>query len=350
MPGGAAVVVLLLNGLQIALPGPAFLEDDRVWIPARAVLEAAGFQVAWDANRNCLTAEKSGWVGRIDVAEARVQSGDRQMHAMEARPREIGGLLYVPAAAFRHLLFGVDFNAPRRTLSLVTARFGGAGLAPRSLLDRPLDYLGTQVTVSGESGGPAERLARGSDAVVWVLRDAYASIVCHSPLDDGQIAWNPRHGLRVEVRGRLGMASDGSLYIQVAELRELDGVAAVACELATDRLTYTPGTPVLIELYVSNPTNRAIDLASGRRAGLSVADTSNRVLWEQWVDLPAALAPGELVEYSFLWEAPEQTGAGRDGVRECVLELHSNAGMWAVRRWFRVGGAQTPAGRIAENA
>lgn len=348
MPAGAVVVVLLLNGLQIALPGPAFLDDGRVWVPVRAVLEAAGFQVSWDADRELLTAEKTGWAARIDMARARVEAAG-QTHAMDAPPRRVDGALLVPAGTLRNLLFGVDWESDRRTLRLVTARFGGAGLQIRRLLDRPLEYLGNQVTVAGECGGPAESAGRSPDVVAWVLRDAYASITCHSPVVNGEIGWNPRYGLRVEVSGRLGMAADGAVHIEVTSVKELSGAAGVACELATDRAAYGPDVAVIVELYVSNPTAEVIDLGAARRAGLSVVDTGNRVLWEQWVSLPQALQPGEEVEYAFVWEPPDERGTGPDGARECVLEMQSSADLWAVRRWFRIGGQPPSAGRVAQD-
>ncbi len=348
MPAGAVVVVLLLNGLQIALPGPAFLDEGRVWVPVRAVLEAAGFQVSWDADRELLTAEKTGWAARIDISRARVEAAG-QTHAMDAPPRRVDGALFVPAGTLRNLLFGVDWEPDRRTLRLVTARFGGAGLQIRRLLDRPLEYLGNQVTVAGECGGPAGSAGRSPDVVAWVLRDAYASITCHSPVVDGEIGWNPRYGLRVEVSGRLGMAADGAVHIEVTSVEELSGAAGVACELATDRAAYGPGVPVIVELYVSNPTAEVIDLGAARRAGLSVVDTGNRVLWEQWVSLPQALQPGEEVEYAFVWEPPDERGAGPDGARECVVEMQSSADLWAVRRWFRIGGQPPSAGRVAQD-
>lgn len=347
MAGGAIVVVLLLNGLQIALPEPAFLEEGRVWVPARAVLEAAGFRVSWDAGGQLLSVDKSGWPGRIDAAHARIEAAG-ESHPIDAIPRHISGVLFVPAGALRHLLFGVEWEAERRTLRLVTARFGGAGLQIRRLLDRPLEHLGNQVTVAGECGGAVEEAAAHAGVLAWALRDAYASIVCHSEVDGDRISWNPRHGLRVEVSGRLGMAANGRLHIDVGTIRELSGAGAVACELATDRAAYDWGAPVLIELYVANPTATAIDLGSQRRAGLSIVDTGNRVHWEEWVDLPTRLEPGEEVEFAFVWEAPEEPGTGPEGTREFVLEMHSAAGVWAVRRWFRVGMSKPSVGRVVQ--
>lgn len=349
MPGGAVVVILLLNGLQIALPAPAFLEDSRVWVPARAVLEAAGFIVSWDAQKQLLGVDKSGWSGRIDVARGRVEAAG-QMHPIDAAPRHIDGVLFIPAAALRHLLLGVDWQPELRALRLVTARFGGAGLQVRRLLDRPLEYLGNQITIAGECAGPAPRTSGQQGVIAWALRDAYASVVCHSPVGERAIAWNPRYGLRVEVTGRLAMAADGTLHVEVADVKELSGAAAIACELATDRAVYAPGAPVVVELYVSNPTAAEIVLGGARRAGLSIVDTANRVLWEQWVSLPQTLLPGEEVEFAFLWQPPSEPGVGPDGSRECVLEMLSSAELWAVRRWFRIGPDALPAGRSVYHA
>jgi N-acetylmuramoyl-L-alanine amidase len=79
VPGETAV---RLNDEPVALPGPVYLRNGRTYVPLRAVCEALGLRVAWNAALSCAAVETADggaaaaeedlyWLSRIISAESR---------------------------------------------------------------------------------------------------------------------------------------------------------------------------------------------------------------------------------------------------------------------------------------
>ena len=97
-------LVLMINGVQVELPAPAYLIGDYAFVPARAVFEKLGRQVHWDGAAQTLTVSAEGCAGyvlTVGRSEAVLAGGllDRSPLVLPAPPRIIGDLLYVPVRA-----------------------------------------------------------------------------------------------------------------------------------------------------------------------------------------------------------------------------------------------------------
>ncbi len=342
MLAGAVAVILLLNGLQIGLPQPAFVQDGRAWVPARAVLAAAGYRVQYLADRNCMVVSGHGPTATIYLNSRQVTLG-QENRTLDGLPRHINGTLYLPAGFFPLIGMAMQWDAETKSLHLHTQRRAPVNVTIRQLKDEPFRYLGCCVQVLGEYAGPPP--AGRSD---WRLRGRYQLISCVFG-EIEPVAALPQPplalpcGYRLEVVGKVGMSRDAALYLDILEIQQPPGLAALTCILSTARATYRPGEQVLIEVELSNHTDHPIELGSAVSAQLTIAKRSNlqyragqassptAQLWEQPLALPDAIQPGDTQVLTYRWAPDKEVEAG-----DCLLDLYTNTELWAHQWCFTI--------------
>ncbi len=330
MPAGAVAVILLLNGLQIGLPQPAFVAQGRAWVPARSVLVAADCRVEYLAERNCLVVSGHGPTATIRLDSGQVSLGE-QSRTLDDPPRQLNGTLYLPAGFFKLIGMGMQWDAESKSLRLQTRRRFPVSVTVRQLKDDPFQYLGRCVRVLGEYAGPPP--AGQSD---WRLRDRYELMPCVFG-ETGAAAAAPRLplglpcGYRVEVVAIVRMSKAATLYLDLLQIQQPAGLAGLSCVVSTARAGYRPGEPVLIEVELSNHTEHGIELPPTAKVYLSLADSDNRQLWQQALAVPEAVAAGATRFLRYRWAPDRQVATGR-----YLLELHSNTELWAYQWCFRI--------------
>ena len=88
-------ITVYLNGSQIIFDTPPIIESGRTLVPVRAIFEAMGMTVNWDANTYAVTAEGSGnYISMaIDNINANVNG---QAYTLDVPPRIVNGRTLVP--------------------------------------------------------------------------------------------------------------------------------------------------------------------------------------------------------------------------------------------------------------
>lgn len=335
----ALAIVLMINGVQIELPAPAYLVGDYAYMPARAVFEYLGYEVRWDAASQKLQVRSdpaTGYWFTVGKKEIRQNSpGSAVVHAygtLPVAPRIISGYLYVPIQAVVAITGAeAKWDAESRTVSLTTTPAGQP--APVNLgriISNPPAWAGQVVEVKGEylgwSGGafgPATSQGPPVTRSDWILRDATSTIYCArapqressgetlSPLSD--------RGRRLQVRGVVALADGGFPYLQVIERSPLKGLEAVTCYLTTDRLSYQRGDTIAIQMKVENPNLEPVILrfTSGKTCDFAVADVEGNVIWHwsQGKAFTMALMrrefkPGEEYTITEKWTVPSDLRPG----------------------------------------
>lgn len=123
---------LVVDGRPLAVDPPPLLVDGRVLLPLRAVGEALGAEVAWDARTRAVTVRRGDRVARmmVDRRLACLGEGCTEAHLLDVPPLLRDGRTRVPLR-FAALALGarVTWDASARTVSVDTA----AGPAPEVL-------------------------------------------------------------------------------------------------------------------------------------------------------------------------------------------------------------------------
>jgi hypothetical protein len=91
------VIKVNLNGRYIDFDQPPLMLDDRVLVPARAILEALGAQIAWDGGTETVTATRDGSVLKLQIGNAVPTLDGRPLKALDVPAQLIGGRTLVPA-------------------------------------------------------------------------------------------------------------------------------------------------------------------------------------------------------------------------------------------------------------
>lgn len=329
MPAGVVAIILLVNGLQIGLPQPAFVQDGSAWVPARAVLAAAGYEVQWQQEGNCVLLSGAEPPATIHLQRAELVIGDRS-ERFSPPPRRVQGTLYLPAAFFRLLGFEVQWKSETKTLRLSRRPQEPSAVTIGELKAEPLAYIGQRVRLGceyAESPGPGQRQ--------FLVQDPEGEIRCVLPASGAGAspgeAIRGAGGVRIDVTGAVRLSKSASIYIDILELNRATGVAALSCGLNTDRATYHRAQPVLVEFAACNQTREALGLGADVIARLSIKHEAGPEVWQQELALPASMEPGETELVSFRWEpGPEVEPGGY------VLELESDTELWAHQVCFRI--------------
>lgn len=270
LPVGAFAVALFLNGLQIMLPAPAFVEQGHVYVPARAVLERLACKVTWDVASRTLTVQSGPRLARFPLVSSPVFSSKQPLGRFTAR--EVQGITYIPAAALATLGLQVSWNSAVRRLDVQQA-VSGASLA--AVLADPPAWAGREVTLSGEylGWGPlatyyATRRLPPMANGAWILHNDDGAIYCApAPLiqtlrtatltavepSKPTLAPYSALGERLAVTGTVRLTPDGLPYLASASARRLIDKAGALCCLQPDALQVHCGEAVSWRVYCTEP-------------------------------------------------------------------------------------------------
>jgi hypothetical protein len=329
MVAGAVAIVLLVNGLQIGLPQPAFVQDGSAWVPARAVLTAAGYEVRWEQEGNYILLLGADPPATIYLERSEVLIGELS-ERLTPPPRRVNGTFYLPATFFRLLAFEVQWEPEAKTLRLRKHAQKPRAVTISELIDEPLAYLGQRVQLACEYvelPGPGKRDCLVQDRKQTIRCILPASGPGASPGETIRGAI----GVRINVIGRVKLSKFGSIYLDILELHQANGGAALSCVLNTDRARYRRDQTVLVEFAAYNQTRQAIKLGEPVTASLSIKDDSGGEVWRQGLVLPPSIVPGETELLSFRWESETDIKSGG-----YVLALESDMELWAHQVCFRI--------------
>ncbi len=314
----AAVVALLINGVQIFMPSPAVVMDGACWVPLRPVAQRLGWAVEWSPEG------------------VTVRRGDKVVVPQPVR--QIAGRTYVKARFFEKCGARVVWKGEQRACELLAE-----ALPPQSekgqrkptktlalVLSSPAAWAGRKVTIRGEFMGwransvlDATRHGPPRTRSDWVLRSAGGEIYCTG----GMPAAPDQLGLRLEVTGRVRLHEGRWPFIEVESVKRLGGIAC--CVLVTD-YDYVVSDTIMLTLLVRNDTDEPLDVTfpTSQPFEIKLFDSSGKLVW-QWshgraflqVISRRTLKPGE--KWLFKAEIPLASIKGLlPGYYRIVGELH----------------------------
>jgi hypothetical protein len=328
-------VVFMLNGLQIWLPAPAFMEGGQTYVPAREVFQRMGWRAQWDRAAQSLTFTSPDAAGGATAIIVRIGSADAQVNgqpqALGAAPLSLKGTTYIPASVLRFVPGAtVTWDAGRRVLGVVCPTAGGSEplrVTPAGLAADGLKLSGRRVIVAGEYAGwradPYDSMtAQGPPETRsdWVLHGPDGSIYCTAktpPKADIQLGPLSGIGRRVEVTGTVAIARQGFAYLRPEAIAAVGGASGLTRYLRTDRRSYAGGDDATLSLTVANPTDQpiALQFPSGEQYDFVVRAVDGTELW-RWsagrvftmAIIDRTLQPGETYEVSEKWKIADAAG------------------------------------------
>lgn len=112
-PAGDTIQVKLENE-TISFDVPPMLMENRTMVPLRKVMEALGYEVSWDEEKQLVTATKDGAYVKVDVGAARVSLGNDAVQlpltVQMVQDRTMVPLRFIAAAAGYDVLWDSDSN------------------------------------------------------------------------------------------------------------------------------------------------------------------------------------------------------------------------------------------------
>ncbi len=174
---------LRVDGREVAAVPQAYIAEGRLWLPARAVLEAMGAQWQWDEEKKALVARIPGREVVFAEGQAVAMLNGRPV-ASDFPPHIEEGKLFVPARLFAQTLNCALALREANTVAEVTSRWEKCQVAVREILTWPRYLSGKEIIVEGEyrgwraRGEEGEHLRHGppkrrSD---WIVKDATGAI------------------------------------------------------------------------------------------------------------------------------------------------------------------------------
>lgn len=328
LPPGAFAVVLLLNGAQIMLPAPAFVDQGRVWAPAREVLQRLGLTVRWQSEPRAMVALRGDatlifpekpppWPVPSNPAEAQYA-------------RRVGDLLYIPLLALRSVGTRIGWEPVARQVTLQQSDPGAVKLA--AILNDPGAWAGRRVTVTGEYLGwdscPfSYATAAGPPVAIgdWVLADGDGAIYCSAataPVTPSAAGLAPvRHsppqltpylslGRRLSVTGVVELAPSGVPYLLHEEVQLLRGKDGRTCYLALHQQELRPGDMLGWAVSIQNPGPEGFTLPENPHLLLSIALPGNVMVLRQGLGSRGLITAGDQMVVTGQWRVPDDTAAG----------------------------------------
>ncbi|MCE5237039.1 hypothetical protein LLH23_00925 [bacterium] len=353
LPAGAFAVVLMLGGAQVMLPAPAFVQQGRVWAPAREVLQRLGYHVRWQPSPRALIATRDSqsltfpelpppWPTPTTADEARYV-------------RRLGNLLYLPLLALRALDLRTTWDAGARRVTIRDPAPMPVTLA--TILNSPAQWLDRTVTLAGEYLGwdaypfcyatrPGPPVASGD----WVLGGADGAIYCTpAPIAatftrTGLATVQPAGpvltpyaalGRRISVTGRVALAPSGVPYLRHESVTWVTGRAGVSCELVLNQQARAAGERLGWELVIHNPGPTILVLPQSKEMLVSVAAPGG-ALYVSKQSLPdettlRELAPEAEQRLPGAWPIPTDAPAGTYAITVSLAE-----GLQSMARRFEV--------------
>lgn len=313
LPLGALAVAVLLNGAQIVLPAPAFVEAGRTWAPARAIFQRLGHNVRWEPATQTMSLELGDRLAAFPLGATPTLNG-RPLR-VELAARRVEGTVYVPLLALRELGLKVHWDPVARQ-ALLTAQLPTRSTSLIAILADPPAWNGQEVTLVGEYLGwtpdpfsfatqPGPPVSSGD----WVLHNEDGSLYCSpgpaatpitataslspvtSPLPD--LTPYAALGQRLAVSGTIKLSSQAVPYLQFTHLARPEGAAGLTCRLVLDRQAYYPGQRVTFTLIVANPHPMRVALGPLTDWSLTVsAPDGNMYSWKESFDNSTLAAHG----------------------------------------------------------
>lgn len=356
LPVGAFAVALLLNGAQILLPAPAFVEHGRTWAPARVVFERLGDKVRWDASQQAMLIQHGEQVAAFPLDAT--STVNQEPLTVDATARRVAATVYVPLVALRALGLKVQWE-PEGKRVLLTAPVSGPMPSLAAILADPLAWNEQEVTLVGEySGWDADAFcfATRSGPPVgsgdWVLHNADGSLYC-SPAPPASANPAPPSlsrltsalppltpytalGQRFAVTGVVKLTPKAIPYLQFTRVSRPDGLAGVTCRLTLNRQQCDLGESVGYTIVLANPQPTRVVLGEQSEWLISVAAPQGNMFvakesFAPQTREPGALAAGEDVTLRGTWRLPADA---QEGVYSITARLSDDVGTY--RRCFAV--------------
>ncbi|HYF96356.1 MAG TPA: stalk domain-containing protein [Symbiobacteriaceae bacterium] len=92
----ASAIRVKLNGRYIDFDQPPVILDNRTLVPARAILEALGAEIAWDGATETVTAVRGGSVLKLQIGNPVPTLDGKPLKALDVPARILGGRTLVP--------------------------------------------------------------------------------------------------------------------------------------------------------------------------------------------------------------------------------------------------------------
>ncbi len=142
-------IAVTLDGAALSFPaagGQPLLRAGRTYVPLRAIFEAMGATVSWDADTQTVTAARGGTAVQLVIGQSTVtvtEQGETRTAVTDAQSFLENGRTYVPVR-FAAQAFGanVGWDAAARTVILIdAAKHGAASADDFTVMDRYLALL-----------------------------------------------------------------------------------------------------------------------------------------------------------------------------------------------------------------
>jgi iron complex transport system substrate-binding protein len=156
-----------INGQPLVSDVPPYLEDDRVMVPFRAVFEALGATVGWDASQRAATGTRDSITVRLVVNSRTAEVNGKEV-ALDTVARIVAGRVFVPLRFVGEAL-GASVNWDRAGSTASIALPGGPTMG--------------QTAPAGQASGPAAGQVTVRDSrgrVVMVPVSPKRIVVCNS--------------------------------------------------------------------------------------------------------------------------------------------------------------------------
>ena len=116
----AQPVTVTINGANLDTEQPAYIENQRTMVPMRAIFEALGTQVEWDAQARAVTATGNGTTVHMAIGSTEMTVNDKAV-TLDTAPAIVNNTTMVPARAVAES-FGadVDWNEASRQVLIST--------------------------------------------------------------------------------------------------------------------------------------------------------------------------------------------------------------------------------------
>ena len=110
----------IVNGQQVAVPEEPQNKDGILWVPLRALSEALGARVDWDANTGAVNIDHPG--KSIQLTPGSIEAiVNREAHELQAAPYVEGGDTWVPVRFFNiQLGYAVNVDLGSNTVEIST--------------------------------------------------------------------------------------------------------------------------------------------------------------------------------------------------------------------------------------
>jgi len=181
-PAGAAPLKLIVETVEVKTDTPPVLKGQKLYLPARVVLERIGANVTWDDKKNTLQATVPDHAATFDLGSTEMTVDGDQME-MGEEPMVIGGVTYLLDSALNRALPLEIRRAPDGSSIEVKYRWEKRTVGIGEIIKWPRFFVGRPIAVEGEYRGWS---AKGLEGPVrqgpprrrtdWILKDGTGAL------------------------------------------------------------------------------------------------------------------------------------------------------------------------------